>query len=280
MRFLKVASCLAVGVAMATTASAATLLTDVSKTSSNARGLQTTIDDFRSALGDNNGNAPVNADPNGRRQINWDAAPDAISDPNPFPGDFFNGDADPRARGIEFSETGATTSFLLSSTEASGQPPRFGFPGDLVPFSEERMFSPVGGTTFDVEFFDPATQINPATTRGLGIIFNDVGEFAATTMTLFDVDGNELATRRAALGAGGLSFLGLIFDEAVIAKASINVGTAALLGNGVAGVGDLVVMDDYIFGEPVPVSAVPLPAGVLLLLTGLLAVGGLASRRL
>ncbi|MEL6893952.1 MAG: hypothetical protein AAFP84_20345, partial [Actinomycetota bacterium] len=39
-----------------------------------------TVDDFRAALGDLNAFEPV-ANADGRRQINWDAAPAAISDP-------------------------------------------------------------------------------------------------------------------------------------------------------------------------------------------------------
>jgi hypothetical protein len=53
-----------------------------------AADIQDTVDNYRNALGPNNGNAPVNGDPLGRRQIDWDALPDALSDPTLFPGDF------------------------------------------------------------------------------------------------------------------------------------------------------------------------------------------------
>lgn len=144
-------------------------------TAADAAGLQPTVDAFRDALGELNPPAPVNA-PGGRRQINWDAAPAAIADPNPFPGDFFNGPSAPRARGIEFRATGDTTGFLLSSDPAddgAGQPaaPEFGFDSGFTPFSPNRLFSPVGGTTFDVLFFDPADQTTPAGTTGLGVVF-------------------------------------------------------------------------------------------------------------
>ena len=266
--------CLAMGQAQA-----ATLVVDVSANAANAAGLQKTVDDFREALGDNNGNAPVNGDPNGRRQINWDAAPDGISDPNPFPGDFFNGDANPRARGIEFRESGDTTGFLLSATEASGQPTGFGF-DDFLPFSPERLFSPIGGNTFDVLFFDPSDQVTPALSRGLGVVFSDVEEAGLTTMTLFDQYDNVLATREAEAGEDrSLSFLGVIFDDAVIAKASFSLGDGVLRGNRDRSGKDVVVMDDFIFGEPIGVSAVPLPAGLPILLTGLGALAGLRMRR-
>lgn len=258
---------------------AATLVQTFNVNKDTAAELQGTVDDFRTALGENNGNNPVNADPNGRRQINWDAAPDAISDPNPFPGDFFNGNAAPRARGIEFEATGSTTGFQLSSTAASGEPVAFGVPTDFVPFSPERMFTPVDGNTFRVNFFDPSDQVTPALSRGLGVVFNDVEARNTTYMTLFDAVGNVLASEFVLAGKDkGLSFLGFIFDEAVIASAEIKVGSRIFDGDTFTGRGDSVVMDDFIFGEPVPANVVPLPASLSFLLAGL-GLFGLQRRR-
>ena len=124
----------------------ASIVADISFHSPDAAGLQETVDEFREALGPNNGNNPVNADPNGRRQINWDAAPDAISDPNAFPGDFFNFNANPRARGNRISGNGRDGGLLLSSTEASGQPVGFGFEEDFQPFSPNGSFRPWAAT--------------------------------------------------------------------------------------------------------------------------------------
>lgn len=259
---------------------AATLVSAVNANARDAAGLQETVDTFRSALGGLNANAPVNADPNGRRQINWDAAPDFISDPNPFPGDFFNGDAAPRARGIEFEATGRTTGFQLSATEASGEPVAFGFEEHFKPFSPERMFTPVGGNTFKVNFFDPADQVGAALTRGLGVVFNDVELADTTTMTLYDAVGEVLAHESVLAGEkGGLSFLGFIFDEAVVASASITVGDAYFDGDTFVGGLDAVVMDDFIFGEPVPANVVPVPASLSLLMAGFAAMGVAARRR-
>ena len=239
-----------------------------------AAGIAPTVDAFRAAAGALNPNDPVNGDPAGRRQIDWDGAPDAVSDPNPFPRDFFNGDAAPRARGIEFRETGATAGFLLSATEASGQPVRFGFGGDLSTFSPERLFTPVGGTTLDVIFFDPADQTTPATVRGLGVIFTDVEVAGSTTMTFFDQGGNVLAQETAGTsGNGGFSFVGVLFDTPDVFRIAIDAGNTPILGNGLLGASsgaeDLVAMDDFIFGEPIAVASVPLPATLPPLLAGL-----------
>ena len=259
----------------------ATLTTQTNFNAKNAAGLQPVVDEFREALGANNGNNPVNADPNGRRQINWDAAPDAISDPNPFPGDFFNGDAAPRARGIEFEATGDTTGFQLSSTEASGEPVAFGFEDDFVPFSPERMFTPVGGNTVQVNFFNPADQVTPALSRGLGVVFNDVEVDNLTEMTLYDITGEVLASEYVLAGEnGGLSFLGFIFEEAVIAYAEITVGDLYFDGKNFVGGGkDAVVMDDFIFGEPVPAAVVPVPGSLPLMAAGMVGLVVLRKRR-
>ncbi|QDU56683.1 PEP-CTERM sorting domain-containing protein [Aeoliella mucimassa] len=231
-----------------------------------AASIQDTVDLFRADLGDQNSPAPVN-NIGGRREINWDGAPDSVSDPNLFPGDFFNADFSPRARGIEFVPTGETTGFQLSATEASGESIEFGFDAGFTTFSPERLFTPIGDTTFDVLFFDPADPSTPALSTGLGVVFTDVEDVDSTSMTFYDAYDNVLLTRSVLPGSNaGLSFLGASFDEAIVARVSIIGGLEAF---------DSVVMDDFIFGEPVPVS-VPEPASVALL--SLVGLGGLIIR--
>ncbi len=254
----------------------------------NAEELAPIVNDFREALGPNNGNAPVNAGPNGHRSINWDAAPDAISDPNAFPGDFFNADFAPRARGIEFKETGNTDGFLLSATEASGQPPAFGFEDFFPTFSPERLFSPVGGTTFDTFFYNPANPEERATTRGLGVVFSGLTFDDTASMSFYDAEGNLLGKEfaQASNNGTGLSFLGLIFDEPVVSYVSFDGGSRFLSENGDfdGPSGDGFVMDDFIFGEPIPVgqdvAPVPIPAPAALLGLGLFALGALRRRKI
>ena len=244
-----------------------------------------TVNDFRNALGALNPNNPENF-AGGRRQINWDAAPDAVSDPNPFPGDFFNANFAPRARGIEFSTPG--DGFQLSSTAASGEPVRFGRPTQFIPFSEERLFAPTGSNMTFVDFFNPADPDEQAFSTGLGIVFNDVDLAGATTLELFDIDGNSLFAGDVLTSPdGGLSFLGVIFDEGeLIAQAKITTGNAILLSSGEfqpapAPPRDAVVMDDFIFGEPVPISALAIsePSSLVLLGSGIIFLGVTALRR-
>ena len=252
---------LAISVHVLVTA-AQSIVTDVNVSAGSVGALTPIVQTFRDALGDLNPNDPVNGDPHGRRQINWDAAPDFIADPNVFPGDFFNFNQAPRARGIEFSPVGSTSAFALSATAASGQGVNFGSP-DFLPFSPERIFAPVDGTTFDVKFFDPADPDEPATSRGLGVVFVDVDSLGSATMIFFDVEDKVLATRL--VSTGNFSFTGLIFNEAVVAKVRITSGNghflAANSANGTTTVGpvyianvDEVAMDDFIFGEPIPIK--------------------------
>lgn len=252
--------------------------TVISAAGADADAIRSVVDTFRDELGGLNAPAPVNVD-GGRRQINWDAAPDAVSDPNAFPGDFFNTDFAPRARGVAFSATGSTTGFLLSATEASGQPTGFGFGDEFGVFSPERLFAPVGGTTFDVGFFDPRNPDGAALSRGLGIVFSGVDSATSTSLSFFGADG-ALLSQTVFAEVGALSFLGVLFDDPLVASVSVTSGEVALLGNGQrSGAGDAVVMDDFIFGEPTPVAPIPLPAAAWMLLAGLGGLAALGQRR-
>jgi hypothetical protein len=236
-----------------------------------------TVGAFRTALGALNPNTPANFG-SGRREINWDGVPDASADPNPFPGNFFNGSVAGRARGIEFSTPG--TGFLVSAddtpTTSPSAPVAFGFASELIPFSPQRMFSPIGSTITDVRFFNPANPAQAATSRAFGAVFEDVEE-RGSTMSFFDLADNLLLTIDVPRGGNAeLSFAGAVFDAAVVGRVRINAGNAALLANGVFGPGtDGVVMDDFIYGEPLPI---PEPSAYLLVLAGL-ALVVLAVRR-
>ncbi len=247
-----------------TSASQAALLTAFEATGDTAADIQQTVDDFRGALGANNGNLPINADPNGRRQINWDGIPDAFSDPNLLPGDFFNADIPGRARGIEFQATGSTTGFMVSSTAASGQPTAFGFDSAFPVFSDERLFASVGGSSFDILFFDPSDQTTQATVSGFGAVFSGLQIASPVQLQFFNL-ANELIGNLDPIGTDtgdGLSFFGAIFDAPEIAKVSVIGDSRFLTENGrFAGPrGDGFAFDDFIFGEPIPVSQVNVSA--------------------
>ncbi|MEM7754518.1 MAG: hypothetical protein AAF297_02665 [Planctomycetota bacterium] len=239
-----------------------------SGTAENAAGLTGVVESFRNDLGALNANEPGSVG-SGRRQINWDAAPDAVSAPNAFPGDFFNAGFNPRARGVEFTTPGS--GFQLSATAASGAGERFSnidasYADKFSTFSPERLFTAVDSNIVDVNFFIPGSSTR-ATTRGFGAVFSDVDIAGSTFMQFFDVDGALLDTVSVETGPtdeGSLSFAGLSYAEAIIGSVRIYSGNQAL-GGLESGSIDLVVMDDFIFGEPVPTPgafAVLVTAGI------------------
>ena len=249
---------LMIAAAAGTAASASAQLVR-SGSSADAAGLQSTVDDFRNDLGALNANEPGTVG-SGRRQSIWDAAPDAVSAPNPFAGDFFNFNASPRARGVEFTTPG--TGFQLSATQSSGEGVRFsnieGSYDDIFStFSPERLFTAIGSNITEVNFFIPGTNI-PATTTGFGAVFTDVDMYGSTFIEYYDAAGALLGSWNAEAGPtadGSLSFVGVSYDEAIVGSVRIYSGNQALGGTEGGGV-DLVVMDDFIFGEPVPAPGV------------------------
>src|SRR5947209_5562146 len=74
-----------------------------SASGSNAASIQAAVDAFRASLGTLNPNVAGSFD-TGRREINWDGVPDALSAPNALPANFFNVNS---PRGVVFS-TGGT----------------------------------------------------------------------------------------------------------------------------------------------------------------------------
>lgn len=237
-----------------------------------------TVNAFRAALGGaNNGGTATNfAD--GRREINWDGAPDSVSDPNPFPGNFFNTGVSPRARGIEFTTDG--DGFLLSATEASGQPIAFSMPNQFEPFSPERLFSAVNSNRTTAHFFLSADPTTAALSRGFGVVFTG-NEADNSGIQLYGLNGNLLDGALAPVsGVGGLSFVGIVYDTPLISFVDIVSGTALLVANGHVVPGpegnDIVVMDDFIYGEPQPV---PVPGTLALLAASALATRRRAMRR-
>lgn len=177
----------------------------------------------------------------GFRAINWDGVPSGLSDPNPFPANFFNVNS---PRGMVLSTPG--TGFEVS---ASG----FGsvnatYPSNLPAFSPIRIFSPIGSNTTDVTFYLPGTATQTGV-RGFGAIFLDVESPNTSSIGYFDAEGHNLATLFAPTGSNSQAeFLGALFDPEMAAKVRITSGTAALGPN--EGAADIVALDDFAYAEP------------------------------
>jgi hypothetical protein len=140
--------------------------------------------------------------------------------------------------------------------------------GDIFStFSPLRLFTPVGSNITQAVFFVPGTNgAQPATVTGFGAVFTDVDQpdgsrrdtkdgrrEARTRIEYFDADGKQLFSSfvPASPGDGSLSFFGLVFDDARIARVLITTGDVAP-GPDDDAENDIVMMDDFLYGEPQP----------------------------
>jgi hypothetical protein len=216
----------------------------------NAAAIQSAVDAYRADLGALNPNVPGSFG-SGRREINWDGVPDAFSSPNPFPADFFNVNS---PRGAVFSTQG---SGFQVSANAGVAPIEFDnlnptYSSLFTVFSPQRLFTAIDSKFVDVRFFVPGSS-TPATSSGFGSVFTDVDRDRRTQITYFDERNRPLGTFDvpASPGSETLSFLGVRFLDDRVARVSIRSGNRALGPNENPG-RDLVVMDDFIYGEPTP----------------------------
>ncbi|HSD46181.1 MAG TPA: hypothetical protein VLB87_06140 [Pyrinomonadaceae bacterium] len=224
-----------------------------------------TVDAFRAALGNpNNGNS-ASLD-TGHREINWDGAggldTSTTAPVTPF-NVFLN------TRGSQFTTPGIG----FTQAPAAGGPqgglavlfnnPSYGTV--FKAFSNMRLFTPVGSNITEALFFLPGSNGSvPATVSGFGAVFTDVDQpdgagpsekrgnrGASTLVEFFGINGELLFSSfvPASPGDGNQSFFGVKFDNARIARVRITTGDTALVPNDDVN-NDLVVMDDFIYGEP------------------------------
>ncbi len=233
-------------------------------------GIQAAVDAFRADLGDpNNGNA-VGSQGAGRRQITWDGG-DNDAAPARLPADFFNAIAprgaifggDPR---IQFQVSADATPAVPGTLDEFGNV-NATYPTAFSNFSSPRLFTSLNDNVMEVEFFVPGS-LERATVSGFGAVFTDVDVAGSSKIEFFDANGQEIFERQilATPGNESLSFLGVKFVGAPLAKVRITAGSAPLGPNDVTqtpGNPDIVVLDDFIYGEPQPVVASRLAPSVV-----------------
>jgi hypothetical protein len=209
----------------------------------NSSSIQSAVDQFRVALG-------------GHLEINWDGGGSATSI-SPTPLDNFL-----VTRGARFTTTGSG----FVQAPASGLADVFGNASYATIFqalSPVRLFSPIGSNVTDTSFFVPGGGEIAATTRGFGVVFSDIdlpdgtgpsikrgNRHASTLIEYLGADGEVLFSSfaPASPGDGGLTFFGVVFSDARIARVRITAG--AVPGADDSQTDDVVMMDDFIFGVP------------------------------
>ena len=218
-----------------------------------ATSIQSAVDAYRDKLGANNGNKE--GQPSGRREINWDGG---------SPTNLTITKAESPFRGFQ-----ATRGALFTTPDGIGfvQAPPSGlaeffnnpkYANIFTAFSPSRLFSAIGGTITDVNFFvpggnTPITTNIPATVSGFGAVFTDVDQSDSTLIEYFGTNGELLFSSfvPASPGDGNQSFFGIVFPDARIARVRITSGNVAPGADDI-GKQDIVMMDDFIYSEPQP----------------------------
>jgi hypothetical protein len=206
------------------------------------------VDEFRNALGPSNGTT-AGDQTTGRREINWDgAAANPFDNRNDFPADFFNQNV---KVGAIYTTSGS--GFRNDSLQFSEVNPTYA--AEFTAFSPKKVFAPVGSNQMD-QLFQVAGQPTPALVRGFGVVFNDVDVADKTTIQLFAQDGSSLGTFVSPVrsDANGSTFVGVTFNDAIIARVRLTLGTGAMGATvndiSAGGTVDVVVIDNVIYGEP------------------------------
>ncbi len=220
--------------------------------------IQSTVDQYRAELGDPNNGNQAGPLATGRREINWDGGGSADTSLGPTPFTVFL-----NTRGARMTTRG--TGFVQAPLD--GLVSTFGNPtyADIFQaFSPLRLFSPIESRVTIVDFFLPGSNGSiPARTKGFGVVLTDVDQpegsnrrqFGSTIVEYSDVEGRLLykSFAPASPGDASLNFLGVVFDEPVIARVRIRTGDERP-GRDDTRQRDIVVMDDFIYGEPVEIQ--------------------------
>jgi hypothetical protein len=216
----------------------------------------TRIAEFQTQLGGASNGNTAGTQATGSRAVNWDAAIVPVF-PVGFPGDFFNNlNTAPPTRGLIVGVSGNNMS--ASNDDFATLNPNYA--DDFNAFSTANTFAPLSSNVLWARFEVPAATGVAAGVTGFGAIFSDVDVAGSTTLEFFN--GNvSLGTFEAPVrtDANGHSFLGVSWgDGQKVTAVKLTLGQAALgatvedVSDG--GANDLVIVDDFFYGEPAVVG--------------------------
>ena len=224
----------------------------------NAAAIQPTVDAFRAAVGNNNGVGGTF--PDGRREVNWEAAAfDSMATPGYFYPAFWN-DASPRGLVLLRSDRPWVRSVVSADSDnPAGTAVRFGnvnagYSTAFGTFSGERIFGLFVSNVVDLIFYEVGNT-NRAVVSAVGAVFVDVDVAATSRLQLYDINGALVANNAATAipGNASLSFVGVYAPPPCqVARARLTLGQAFLGGADITqgGANDIVALDDLIWGEP------------------------------
>jgi hypothetical protein len=218
--------------------------------------INSALNQFRQLLG-----ATLNTTPGavgGRREINWDGVPDSLMN-KPLPDRFFNPVGTdpalaPRQRGLTYVPTPApgAGAFMVSNNNFS--PINDKATGEFAAFSGNKTFSNTTSLVWQIDPEPPGIAA-PATVKGFGIVFSDVDKDSSTFLEFFNETrslGKFFAPKHD--NTTSFSFLGVYFKNEKVT--SIRVGHEGFLAANEqdisqGGTKDLVILDDFLYDEPV-----------------------------
>jgi hypothetical protein len=199
---------------------------------------------FQTLAGNPANGATAGEQPSGRREIRWDAVPPEATNTDAFPNDFF------RKNGLIYA---ASSGLRVSDNDFSDINPAY--QDQFNAFSAPKSFSAIGTQVADLSF-RVAGSDTAASVTGFGVVFSDVDVDGSASITPYTSDGKSLGRYDAPVrtDSAGHSFIGVVFADPVVARVVVTSGQAPLGSDrndiSAGGDQDLVVMDDFIFGEP------------------------------
>lgn len=200
---------------------------------------------FQSLLGDPSNGITPGQQESGRREISWDGVPLELTNTDALPADQFS------RNGLIYTIVGS--GLRVTDKDFADINPTYA--DQFAPFSAPKTFAPIGSEVSEVSF-RVAGSSTPAAVTGFGVVFSDVDRMGAASIKLFTAQGQSLGQYHALIRSdeNGQSFVGVVFDEAIVARVVITSGQAPLgadefdVSDG--GNRDLVVFDNLLFGEP------------------------------
>ncbi len=204
---------------------------------------------FKNMLG------PLNTTPGvtgGHREINWDGVPDSLLD-KPLPEDFFNQTSANASAATQKGLNYSPGTFVVSDNGFSSV--NSNASSEFSSFSGDNAFANTTASKWDVKFQTAGTT-ESASVQSFGLVFSDVDEDNSTSLEFFNDErslGKYFVPAHDANSS--FSFFGINFNNGErITK--VTVEHAGFLSEGIAdisqgGLKDLIVLDDFIYSEPV-----------------------------
>lgn len=219
---------------------------------SSAGNISGSIDAFRQLLGNKLNTTPGAI--GGRREVNWDAVPAALLG-KPLPADFLNNTAPDAPASSQRGFTYDSISGIFQVSNSNFAEVNANAADEFSAFSGSNTFTNISNVLWDGSFEVPGEDV-PATVNGFGMVFSDV-DLANNTSIEFFNEGKSLGRFFVPVQQAGskLSFLGVYFKNQNITKIRVQHGNG-LLNTGEkdisdGGSKDLVVLDDFLYDEPV-----------------------------